>query len=138
MPRYCQAKAAEFSDSQIVTEILERTCEFVIPFLGINPGSHDRTYYFGAFGDIMKSFLDPGSCSFQVILLLAASFLSFLIGVYVRLKLIFAKLFFVEFLNEIICLMFNFIDEALFYACFDKRKNGLTRKKCFLINCGLP
>nr|CAB3262671.1 uncharacterized protein LOC100181668 [Phallusia mammillata] len=85
MPRYCKVKAQDFSENDIVSKTYESGCEFIIPYLGIDPGSDDEDgSILEWLGNALVLLLDPNSCWFQVFILLATTLVAFALGIYIR------------------------------------------------------
>jgi len=81
MPKFCKIKAASFSDNYITALVFEKSCDVLIAFLGMDPGSENDTgtpQYFG-----FKIFhFSP--CGYQIAIYITTIIVAFILGVYVR------------------------------------------------------
>ena len=83
MPKFCATKASLFSDYEIISKVFEQVCESVIPWLGIDPGVEPTPWY-NPVWEVYNSFTDLHSCWFQILFLLLATTVAFVLGIYVR------------------------------------------------------
>ena len=83
MPRFCKVKGKQFSEIEIVSKIYEDLCEKVIPYLGIDPGTEPRSWFYSPLYFIEELF-NPFSYWFQIFVLLLCTIIAFMLGVYVR------------------------------------------------------
>ena len=83
MPKFCKTKAERFSESYITALVFERSCDVLIAFFGIDPGSENDTprQYLTSIG--LKGF-NFSPCGFQFAIFVTTLVVAFFLGFYVR------------------------------------------------------
>jgi len=84
MPRYCKELVGKFtSESTMMTSVYQKTCEYVLPFVGFDVGQ-DETGYWQMFKESITSYSFVYSYAFQAFMFFMCMLFCFVVGIYVR------------------------------------------------------